>query len=715
MVEQTGFKKTAAATAVGALLAGAAGLAAGQTAAPADQGGKIAEVMVTAQRISQPASKTPLSLSVVSGDDLKASGAVNATTLTELVPNIQISENGGATVITIRGVSSADNTEKGDPSASFNIDGVNLARPQSTGLAFYDLDRVEVLRGPQGTLYGRNATAGAINLISNKPVDKFEANAAVEVGNYNSVKFDGMLNTRINDVLSIRGALATSKHDGYLHSTQNFSTNFDDDDSVSARLHALFKFNPDLSLLLSTDASTLKGSGSGNIPYTTYLTKTGEAQRTATPNVQGFVDNKARGASAELKANTRIGELTYQVARRTMDRNLSQSVGQAKPGVPPTDFRVIGDYGQTSHELRLASIFGLWRSVTGLYWFKEQSALDSRLRNYPGLGLLAYLQNPTISSSKAAFGEATYTASPGLHLTAGLRRTFDDKSRYGVNRFGDPVVVSNTINDAAVSYAQTTGKLGADYALTNNTMLYATLATGYKAGGFNDGNSTSNRSLKYDPEHLTSLEVGVKGRFFGSRLQLNADVFLYNYKDLQLTAPAVDPATGAINTQTRNAAKARIGGAELEGKYAISTTGKINFSATYLDAHFRSYTPKTGIDWAGYSLPKSPKLTLGLSYSHYWQLDGGGTLSAQVGTRYSSSYVLNDNANAAQFTQGAHHRSDLNLSYSPSGDKWYLQAYVRNIEDETIMTHYAPGFAGFPANVGLAPPRTAGLRLGANF
>ena len=199
MVEQTGFKKTAAAAAVGAFLASAAGFAAGQTAAPADEGGKIAEVMVTAQRISQPASKTPLSLSVVSGDDLKASGAVNATTLTELVPNIQISENGGATVITIRGVSSADNTEKGDPSASFNIDGVNLARPQSTGLAFYDLDRVEVLRGPQGTLYGRNATAGAINLISNKPVDKFEASAAVELGNYNSVKFDGMRGRRQPD------------------------------------------------------------------------------------------------------------------------------------------------------------------------------------------------------------------------------------------------------------------------------------------------------------------------------------------------------------------------------------------------------------------------------------------------------------------------------------------------------------------------------------
>ena len=157
MTTHTGFKKTAAATAVATLLATLTGTTLAQTAPPEDN--RMLEVIVTAQRVAQPASKTPLSLSVVSGDDLKQAGAVNASSLTELVPNVQVSNNGGATTISIRGVSSADNTEKGDPSASFNIDGVNLARPQSAGLAFYDLERVEVLRGPQGTLYGRNATA----------------------------------------------------------------------------------------------------------------------------------------------------------------------------------------------------------------------------------------------------------------------------------------------------------------------------------------------------------------------------------------------------------------------------------------------------------------------------------------------------------------------------------------------------------------------------
>lgn len=717
MQEQTSFKRTtaaAAAAAAAALLAASAGGVSAQTAAPAADKGKIQEVMVTAQRIAQPASKTPLSLSVVSGDELKAAGAVNASSLTELVPNIQISNNGGATVISIRGVSSADISEKGDPSASFNIDGVNLARPQSAGLAFYDLERVEVLRGPQGTLYGRNATAGAINLITNKPVAKFEGNAAIEIGNYDSVKLDAMLNTKINDVLSVRGAIARSKRDGYLRSTQNFSTNYDDDDSLSGRLHALFKFNPDLTLLLSADASTVKGSGAGNVPYQTYLNQSGKAQRTATPSVQGFMDNQASGFSGELKANVAIGEITYQLARRNFDRNEDMAFGQAASGVANADFRYIADYTQTSHELRLASAFGQWKTIGGLYWFKEQSAIDARVFNFPGLGLLTFIQNPTISASKAVFGEATYSPSPDLHLVAGVRRTNDDKSRKGFSQYGNPVFFSS-VNDAAVDYAQTTGKLGVDYALAKHTMLYASVSTGYKAGGFNDGTMASNRFLTYDPEHLSAAEVGLKGRFLDNRLQLNAAAFMYDYKDLQLTAAAVDPATGAIASQTLNAASASVRGVELEGKYVLGSAGRINFSGTYLDAHFKTYMPKPTIDWSGNRLEKSPKATLGLGYSYDWDLDNGATVGAHIGTRYTASYVINDYANARQVTQDAFSRSDLNLNYSPRGDKWTLQAYVRNIENETVMTGYLPPSGGRPATANLAPPRTFGLRVLANF
>jgi iron complex outermembrane receptor protein len=706
MSVQYHFTKHAIATAAASLLAGSA-LA--QSATPASTGGQIQEVIVTAQRIAQPASKTPLSLSVVSGDELKSAGAVNASSLTELVPNVQIANAGGATVIAIRGVSSADNTEKGDPSAAFNVDGVNLARPQSAGLAFYDLERIEVLRGPQGTLYGRNATAGAINLITNKPTDTFGGSAAVELGDHNTRKFDGTINVPVNAALSLRAAISSSKHDGYLRSTQGLSNDYDDEDSLSARLHALLKFSPDVTLLLSADGSRIQGAGPGSVPLSTFRGASGRAQRTATPTIEGRVDNRASGYSAELKANLAIGELTYQGAHRKFDRDeiFNNGFGVLDPA-PYMDAQA--GYAQNSHELRLASGFGPFKTIAGLYWFKERSNIDYQAINFPGLGRLAFIQDPTISMSKAVFGDATYSVTPDLRLTVGLRRTKDEKSRQGYSIIGEPVIARD-VNDAAVRYMETTGKIGADYSLNKTSMVYATLSTGYKAGGFNDGTRATNPFLIYDPEDLTALEVGVKGRFLNGSLTTSAAVFGYAYKNLQLTSTAVD-VYGAVSSQTRNAAKASVRGVELEGKYAITGTGRINFSFTYLDAHYKAYLPTLADDWSGRALDKSPKVSVGLGYTHNWTLENGATIDTTLSTRYSGAYLLSNYSTATQFRQGGFHKTDVTATYSPNAALWYVQAYVRNIEDKTVMTSYN----STPVDsVGLAPPRTAGIRAGVSF
>ena len=700
------FQRNAIATAVAAVIASSAHAQdnAG-TSAPA-----IQEVIVTAQRVAQPASKTPVSLSVVSGEELKNAGAINASSLTDLVPNVQIANNGGATEISIRGVSSADNTEKGDPSASFNIDGVNLARPQSAGIAFYDLERVEVLRGPQGTLYGRNATAGAINLITNKPGKRLEGSGALELGTHGTRIVDGMLNVPVNDHLALRAAASSSKHDGYLRSTQGLAHDFDDLDSTSARVHALLTFNTDVSLLLSADTSKMKGAGPGNVPMETFLSQRGDAQRTATPSVQGRIDNAASGYSAEFKAHLGIGDLTYLGAHRTFDRDeiLAYGFGLSTPA-PYVSAR--GAYTQNSHELRLASTFGAWRSIVGLYRFKEHSHTDFDLVHFPGLGRLLFVQDPTLSSSKAAFGELTYSATDALHLTVGVRRTLDDKSRQGYSIIGDPEI-ARTRNDAAVSYGQTTGKLGADYALTKTTMAYATLSTGYKAGGFNDGTPASNPYLIYQPEHLTALEFGFKGRMLDGRLQTTAALFGYDYKNLQLSSISADPINGGTTTQTRNAARAKVSGLELEVKYAVSSSDRVSMSATYLDAHYDDYVPAQDKDWSGYRLDKSPRVSLGLGYDHHWGLEGGAELAAHVGTRFTGAYVISDFSAATQYRQGGFHKSDVTLTYSPSVGNWFVQGYVRNIEDKTVLASY---LSTPVPSAGLGAPRTAGVRVSAGF
>ena len=207
-----------------------------QDAAPAERKtAVIQEVIVTAQKTAQPASKTPVALSVVSADDLKDAGITDARGLAEVTPNVQMAQESGKLQIAIRGVVSLDMTEKGDPSAAFNVDGAYVARPEAQMGAFLDLDRVEVLRGPQGTLYGRNATSGAINLITAKPGKLFGARIEGEVGSYGARRVEGMINVPINDVLSLRAAASKSERDTYLRAGPNPDIPLDSKDAHAGR------------------------------------------------------------------------------------------------------------------------------------------------------------------------------------------------------------------------------------------------------------------------------------------------------------------------------------------------------------------------------------------------------------------------------------------------------------------------------------------------
>ncbi|MFZ2987598.1 TonB-dependent receptor [Ideonella sp.] len=660
---------------------------------------QLKEVIVTAQKRAQPASKTPVSLSVMGAEELKNLGAASASSLTDLTPAVQIGLNNGAMNVNIRGVTSNDNTEKGDPSAAFNLDGIYMARPQGAGLAFFDLERVEILRGPQGTLYGRNSTAGAVNVITAKPTDRFAASARIDLGNYSSRAVEGMINVPLSDAFSIRAALATADHKGYIETTnattgQAIDRGRDDQKDVSARLHALAKFSADTSLLLTVDGSSLKGNGVGSVDVAAYLADR-KTRSTATA-ITGSRDNRSSGAAAEFKTNLSFAEFTYLYGHRNFKIDVDSSLGA---GSATSESKA--DFGQNSHELRLGSARGSelqW--VGGLYFFKEESKSDFDVFGAApvGDGTLRFHMDPTISESKAAFGQATYALLSDLRLTGGLRYTKDSKSRVGFNQsFGFP----SSPNDASVDYSQANWKLGVDYDLDKATMLFANVSTGYKAGGFNDGTIATNPDLYYDPEHLTAFEAGVKGRFLDQRLRLSLSGFGYNYTDLQVSS------VGSDNTlQTRNAAKARIFGGEAEGKYSLTESSTLNFGLSLLNAKYKAYAPLTGVDWSGRALDKSPKATLALGYTHDWFMEDGATLSGYLGARYSGAYVVSDFSTAQQYKQPSYTKSDLHLTYSASGEKWFVQLYGKNLEDANVISGY--NFNTFT----LSEPRTFGVRAG---
>lgn len=691
----------------------------------------MADVIITAQKVAQPAGKAAISITAIGGEELRTSGATNATALTTLMPNVQISGgSAGSTDISIRGIVSTNTTEVGDPAAAFHVDGVYLGRPQSAGANFFDLERVEVLRGPQGTLYGRNATAGAVNLITNKPGKKFAGEANVLLGTQNLKSFEGMVNVPVNSTLALRAVVSSTTRDGFLVTADGsgvantFSKNRDDAANLSARVHGLLTFSAATKLLLTVDMSNNKGAGPGSVPLATFQNKTGSEQRTVLTNKnEGSRDDKSTGLAAEFTTNLGVGELTYLGARRTFDRNNLSSTGAV------TSLTVSG-FTQTSHELRLASNAADAASklawVGGLYAFDEQGDIDATFGINPfGAANPGYrfIQTPVTSKSMAAFGQATYSVTPTFRVTAGLRHTKDDKARDGrITNGAGTFNYPPGDNKAAVSYSQSTWKLGADTDLAPGVLGYVSAATGYKAGGYFDGSNAKGDNT-YRPEQLTSMEAGLKGRFLNNRLRLSASVFSYDYKDLQISYVAINPLTNAAGTITTNAARARNNGIELEAKLAIGDNGTLNVGAGLLDARYESFnfpvtlpTRPVAIDYAGNKLDRAPDATLNLGYTHDWTLGNGAGITAYIGTRYSSSYVLSNFgvATPAQYTQASHTRTDFNATYSAAGDKWYVQAYGRNLENRTVMTGFS--YSSLTGNqVYLNEPRSFGLRGGVRF
>ena len=603
-----------------------------------------------------------------------------------------------------------------------------LGRRQSAGANFFDLERVEVLRGPQGTLYGRNATAGAVNLITNKPGKKFAGEANVRLGTQNLKSFEGMVNVPVNSLLALRAVEYSSNRDGYLITADGsgvvntFSKNRDDLANLSARVHGLLTFNANTKLLFTADMSDNKGAGPGSVPLATFQNQTGSEQRTVLTNKnEGSRDDKSTGLAAELTANLSVGELTYLGARRTFDRSNLSSTGAVSS-------LTVSGFTQTSHELRLASNPGssalAW--VGGLYAFDEQGDIDATFGINPfGAANPGYrfIQTPVTSKSMAAFGQATYSLTPTFRVTAGLRHAKDDKARdgritSGAGRFNFPP----GDNKAAVNYSHSTWKLGVDADLVPGVLGYVSAATGYKAGGYFDGSNAKGDNT-YRPELLTSVEAGLKGRFLNNRLRLSASVFSYDYKDLQISDIALNPLTNAAGTITTNAAGARNNGIELEAKLAIGDNGILNVGAGLLDARYETFNfPVTlparpvAIDYAGNKLDRAPDATLNVGYTHDWTLTNGAALTAYIGTRYSSSYVLSNFgvATLVQYTQAAHTRTDFNATYNAAGDKWFVQAYGRNLENRNVMTGFT--FSSLTGNqVFLNESRSFGLRGGVRF
>ena len=745
-------------------------------AAPPETSVDEVEVVVTANRTESLASKTPVALSVLTPAMLRDEGITDPTRLADAVPNLEVDRvNGNGLQITIRGVSSTDVSEKGDPSAAFLSDGIYIARPQAQEVSLYDLERVEVLRGPQGTLYGRNTTAGLINAISARPKSVFQASGDVVYGNYDTIQATGMVNVPFGDSVAVRAAVNYNRRDSYLLKGTSVPSLDPGKDDLSFRLGAKFNFGDRVRLYLRGDYSQMKGNPQNGVALSNFyrmpILGPAGSQRGVEPiylsgrssseyRALGFTqaseatsDNDTWGVLGELDVDlTDSLTATYLGAYREFTRDEVQRsyVGLlAGPGLRvPLNATYNGDYDQQSHELRLAYKSERFTAQAGAYYFREESDVAFLLFGTQGFqpGQRGYVygfpQNPTIAKSLGFFGQATLNLTSALRLTGGLRHTRDEKSRVGATIFHanvtDPIDfttgvqpgttnprgVRDSLNSASVKYNKLTWKAGVEYDLAPDTLLYGSVSTGYKAGGFNEGclagqtncnSPVPAAALFYEPETLTAYEAGLKTKV-SSALRLTASYFHYDYKNLQLSQISATYCGGPCLVIS-NAGKAKIDGVELEAVIQPSPRNRFDLSATWLNARYTDYLVTPGVNFAGEKLDRSPNWTASAGYQYTLPV-GGGDIVFGARTKVSDSYHLISTSLRNFFRQPSFTKTDLTVTYNAPGDRFYIQGFVKNLENAITLSS-AGMSANFPAFTdGLAffgDPRTYGVRAGFKF
>ena len=689
-------------------LAAAASLPVGAALADTPATAELAEIVVTAQKRSEDLQKTPVAITAASGDTLVQQGITDVRALGQLFPAVELGQDYIYTQIDIRGVGANNDAPALDPAIAFNIDGVYQARDYGTFGAFYDIDRIEVLRGPQGTLYGRNATGGSINVITNKPVDTFQAATDFDFGNYDSKRGFGMVNVPVDDKLALRGALQYSSHDGYL------SSGFNDEDSLAGRLQALFKPDSDVSLLVGADYFRNKGIGAHTViglPFTE-------------PDDPYFDATSTRGAHSDFKAWSVHGQLDWNFGGVT----LTDIPAFKRVEIDSTD-PVVGVFSTTlstdksySNELRIASAAdpaNPWTWVAGVYLFKET---DYSYSDYFNPFFSSITINPDIAEkSGALFGQTTYALRPGLRLTGGLRYSDDTKTANGqdqtfIPKFSFPV--GNIPDTFDKTWHHIDWRVGIDTDLTPTSLLYANIATGYLEGGFNLGSSVG-LLPNFEPEKLIAYTVGSKNRLLDNRFQVNAEAFYYDYKDYivseYLTSGA---ATGDFALY--NANKTRIYGAEIETQMLVTEKDLLNVNLSLLRAQYTDFhlpVASNGLsDLSGFTAMKSPAVSIQAGYQHTWNVTNGARIQAGVTTHYDSSYwTLFDHSPGS--AQPSYTKTNLVLSYIAPGNSWHVQLYGNNLEDSAVIATAAPANASSHGVtwIHLEPPRTFGVRFGFNL
>lgn len=735
---------------------------------------QLEEVIVTAEKREQSVQSIPLAVTAFSQADMDLRDATDMRVLQNFTPNLEFNnESGGQnnSRVTLRGIGTETLVGGGDPGVALHVDGIYVGRNSAAAQSVFDVERLEVLRGPQGTLYGRNATGGSINIITSKAMDEFEASADVTVGNYNRTRVRGIVNIPLSDNVYSRFSILKEDRDGYLENTFSGGRDNDDKDTLSIRGQLLWDLDDDNEIILRAFHTKNEGTGAGSrylgedtdYQFTNYLIGISDGSvgpPAGVPIVGPLFTQPATGNPAlpqsrnfhEISKNAdEFVDMEHQGVDLTVEWNLSSHVKlRSITSYQTIDNASLVDADNTelsieerardnqakqqSQEFNLLSTSDdalVW--ILGAFYFHEEIDEDFSILTPGGLldpsimlpggqlpGGNGVGQTPTAAheaDSYAFFGQATYSFSDSLRVTAGLRYSVDEKEQSRVNAVivdqvtgfqlgGGGVVGPSSLETVEDDWSSTTGKLSIDYDLNDDSLLYATYSTGYKAGGI----PFNGVMEPYEPEQVDAFEVGSKNEFLDNRLRLNLAAFYYDYQDLQVFRLTAD------GPRAENAAQSTVWGLEAEFQALITENLRIDGSAGYLEAEYDEYLverPPPGADFSGNTLNHAPENMYNLGVQYDRDLSRGALTARVDYVRRGDSYF--DRANTDFDLQEAYGLISANIRYEQ--DSWFVALYGKNLGDEEYVTGQIinPPFNCGCRTVGVGEPRTYGVTVGMSF
>lgn len=727
---------------------------------------QLDEIVVTAQKREQNIQDVPIAITAIDEGYIESRNITSIKALSSLAPNVKIENTPGntsAAQISIRGGVTINPALTWEPTVGLYLNGSYIGKTQGSVFDVADIERVEVLRGPQGTLYGRNTLAGAVNIITAKPTGEFGGKAKIGFGNYNSQMAKGSLNLGQIGPFRAKVSGLMEKRDGFVEAVANpfpgvftagplngqeeyesldkksFLVALSADLSDNFSIDYTFDYSdvdqePAFSQIVSVADNNIfdpnspaYAFGGAFFPLDLYVNSDRQFTGT-TDSANIFERNEVQGHNLTATYETGIGSFKSITSIRNMEWEDGLDLDGSP--LPLAHTQRLSDYDSFSQEVQLTGSTDRIDYVFGAYYFKDDGFTNNPQTFFGGASVFDSRYGFE-TDAKALYGQVDFHVSDDLTLTGGLRYTDEEKT---IERANIAVVFMGLPPNTPFVPEGTTGKTKFDdlsphvsinYAASENINLYAKYSKGFKSGGFNGEAGSVVETLRpYDAETINSFEFGAKTRFWDGRAQLNATAFFNKHKDMQLS---VFTAQGAAASDIRNAGGAKINGIEIEGMFQLSEEFLLRGGLGTLNSKYTEFIEFGQDVKDDRAFPHAPKTTFSAGFD--WDVAKGGwgglTLTGDMNHSaeyFTFPYSLTPSAPQQAFNSEAPSRTifDARVAWTDiplAGQGVELAVWAKNLTNEEYLTNFidfGPGFGGL-TNGYFGPPRTYGVTLGINF